>query len=177
MSRPRIDMPPEGTRPTLKWAQALSEAAQASRLESPDHLILETPSGTVIEHTRAVKSALRSRGVENEVSLPFVNIFTQTSSTEGDWTSGKVYFQGQELTVTNEPSTIAVDASRHKFWIEIDFSTVSAEWKSGIAFPTPPMGDALEWYRMLDVTLDVNDEIVSFVCPTPHDIHVIAKSF
>lgn len=107
-------------------------------------------------------------------SLPFVNYFIKTSSTGGNWVPGKTYFAGTLLSVTNEPSTITVDASHYRFWITVDFSASTATWGSGTAFPA--MTDSTEVYRMLDVTLNGSNEIDTFRCPTPHDIHVTAKS-
>jgi len=135
-----------------------------------NNITLNGNPAIVTERGVALSAPSRASGT------PFVNIFAKTSATEGSWTPGKVYFAGRQLTVADEPATITVGASACKFWIEIDFSYGTAAWKSGSAFPTLPMGDALEWFRMLDVTLDNDDQIDTFLCPTPHDIHVTAKS-
>lgn len=47
---PRMDMPAEGARPTLKWGRQVTETLAGSKISSPDHLIQETPGGTLIKH-------------------------------------------------------------------------------------------------------------------------------
>jgi hypothetical protein len=147
----------------------LTEAALTTKtLIAPT--MQETTAGTIHTFRRFRPNRVAA---SSAASMPFVNLFTKTSSTGGTWTPGKTYFAGTLLTVTSEPSTITVDATHYCFWITVDFSAVSATWGSGTAFPA--MTDSTEVYRMLDVTF-TSGAIVSFVCPTPHDIHVTAKS-
>jgi len=113
-------------------------------------------------------------GTASSASLPLVHVFAKTSDTGGDWTAGKVYFAGSDLTLSPaEPSTITVDASNTKYWVKVDFAAGSAGWYSGTEFPE--MDDSTEIYRMLEVEF-TDGAIVSFVCPTAADIHVTAKS-
>ena len=169
-------MPPEGTRPTLKWGQAITELAHASRLVSLDHIIQETPAGTVLEHTPSVKAALRNRGSESELAMPFVNVFTQTGDAEGTWTPGKVYVGGVEYSVVALPTTIGPITESTLYWIRHAFSG-GTTWESGpMAGGYPPMEENIEIYRMLELTFE-EGAITKIVCPQPMDIHAPARSY
>jgi hypothetical protein len=111
------------------------------------------------------------------VTLPFVNIFRQTSPTEGDWIPAENFVAGVQTAVSGEPSTIVVDSSNYCFWIAHDYTAATLTWGSGTAVPTNT--DTVEYYRMLICTVSGSGpsfKIDSFVCPTPHDIHATAKS-
>jgi hypothetical protein len=111
------------------------------------------------------------------VALPFVNIFRQTSPTEGDWIPAENFVAGVQAAVSGEPSTIVVDSSNYCFWIAHDYTAATLTWGSGTAVPTNT--DTVEYYRMLICTVSGSGpsfKIDSFVCPTPHDIHATAKS-
>jgi len=151
-------------------ADVLTEAVGTTRtIIAPT--MQETTAGTI--HTRRRFRPIGGVSAPT-LTLPFVHIFSQTSSTGGDWTAGKVYFAGSDLTLSPaEPTTITVDASHYCFWIKVDFSAASAGWYSGTAFPA--MDDSTEIFRMLEVVF-TDGAIVSFLCPTAADIHVTAKS-
>lgn len=55
---PRMDMPAEGSRPSLRHIRALTDAVAGLHLSSPDHMIQETPRGTLIKH----KTPFAARG-------------------------------------------------------------------------------------------------------------------
>jgi hypothetical protein len=123
-----------------------------------------SPAGT------AYHASAQERKSSSTAVFPFVNFFTKTSSTGGNWVAGKTYFAGALLTVSNEPSTITVDATHYRFWIVIDWSTPAsptAAWYSGEAFPA--ITDSTMVFRMLDVEF-TDGAIVSFACPNTHDI-------
>jgi hypothetical protein len=163
----RADYPVEAGRPSLKWGRKISESLAGARLTSPDHMISEGPGGTCIKHKPIRKTASAS------TTLPFVNIFEQTTTTAGTWTPGKAYIGGVDTTVAGVPSTISGITTTTIYWIKHDFAASTLTWGSGASLPANT--DTAEYYRMLVVTC-ADGVIESFVCPHPCDIHATAKS-
>lgn len=164
---PRLDMPAENGRPTLKWGRQVTESVAGSRIISPDHFVQETPAGTLLKHKRPF------RGSAADVTLPFINIFEQLTDTSGTWKAGKSYLAGVDTTVAGLPTTITGITTSTKYWIKHDFAAATLTWGSGATLPANT--DSEEYYLMLDVTCTAS-AIESFVCPHPAEIHATAKS-
>jgi hypothetical protein len=162
-------MPADGARPTLKWGRGITETVAGSSLTSPDHLIQETPGGTMIKH----KTPYGRAGAAEETTLPFVFIFKQTSSTGGDWVPGRFYSGGTSVAIVSQPTTLSDITTSRVYWLLHDFAAGTVTWQTGTEYPAA--SDTQEIYRMLEVTC-ASDAIASFICPHPCDIHATSKS-
>jgi hypothetical protein len=114
------------------------------------------------------------------VTLPFVNIFRQTGAATGTWTAGRFYLAGVWTPVTNEPTVIGPISESMCYWIKLDLDSGPVPtWDSGpLAGGYPAMTDTIFVWRMLELTFTAGAIVPnSTICPTPHDIHIHAKSY
>ena len=141
-----------------------AEAAQTVRTMRHGGM-QETTAGTLMVRRRFFPSP--------DQTLPFVNIFTQTSPTGGTWKTGKVFLAGVDTAIGSVPASLSSVTTTTLYWVKHDFAAATAVWYSGTAYPAP--SDTYEIYRMLEITCTAS-VITSFICPHPCDIHATAKS-
>jgi hypothetical protein len=133
----------------------------------------ETTAGTTIHGRR-----FRPNTAQAASWYPFVNVFRTTGAATGSWTAGQFYLGGVLKPVTSEPTVIGPITESLCYWIKLDLDVSPLPvWDSGpLAGGYPAMTDTIFIWRMLELTF-AGGAITSVLCPTPHDIHLHAKSY
>jgi hypothetical protein len=124
-------MPADGARPTLKWGRGITETVAGSSLTSPDHLIQETPGGTMIKHKTPYGRAGAAEEMVPTDPDPYTTIggITEGSEAADDttWTYGDEDDEGVKLGLHLYVQTRQAffNASDHKWYAYVRLMTFS----------------------------------------------------